>query len=107
MGLAKTAFLTMVAIMAVNLRLLERSRDRHSGKDDYVPPPVPRKLRRDPSAGLSSTLIWSKIGRPSASHSARYCSKDAGLPVPGLSSFPNSKPHRGQTSYEGAPSRSS
>ncbi len=46
MGLAKTAFLTMVAVMAVNLRLLDRWRARQASKDDYVPPPVRRGPRR-------------------------------------------------------------
>ena len=44
---------------------------------------------------------------PPATHSSRYCSNEAGAAVPGLSSFPNSSPHDGQTSYHGAPSKSS
>jgi hypothetical protein len=46
MGLAKTAFLTMVAVMAVNLRLLDRWRARQASKDDYAPAPVRRRPRR-------------------------------------------------------------
>jgi hypothetical protein len=45
MGLAKTAFLTMLAVMAVNLRLLDRWTARQGTKDDYVPQPVRRKPR--------------------------------------------------------------
>ena len=45
MGLAKTAFLTMVAVMAVNLRLLERWRDRQARKDEYVPRRPRRRTR--------------------------------------------------------------
>jgi hypothetical protein len=41
-------------------------------------------------------------------HSALYAAKDAGVAVPpGLSSFPNSKPQFGQTSYDGLPRKSS
>jgi len=41
---------------------------------------------------------FQKRGDPSAIHSARYSAKDTGDAVPGLSSFPNSKPQFGHTS---------
>src|SRR5207302_168508 len=65
-----------------------------------------QKVRhQEPPRPASSGLA--NHGEPSASHSRRYSSNELGEPVPGLSSLPNSKPHRGHTSYDGRPRWSS
>lgn len=83
MGLAKTAFLTMVRVMAVNLRLLERWRARQARRDDYVPAPVRRKPRR-----RTRLLADTRAHRRRASPGGRHRRARPGTTTAGVAAAP-------------------